>query len=367
MSMFEPYTDSLEKFYLLIRSDVSIKVLTLARLPTLVTLTFNNRSIVTIFILVSLILSLDACIAPVLSIRNQSTDAQAPIVAHTKSNLVFGAWVPAQFPLEGMNEDKQESAIYSLLEQGFNEYYFVMKDFTDTIEVSATEQLLESADDTTLKIFVILLPPSEGGSVVNYDWKGWISYFNSLKESHPSFSGFVMDDFNVLDEIRRVYLLNTMDRMDLSKFTDALSLKRRDVQFYPVMYLENGEFETLKKNYDKYMTGLILVSSLYKNITYLESDLARFSEMFSDKPLKYIVYITKTLADVPSDRLVMATLSVVSRLVEGIIIYVDTNYYIVGDFIDNYRNWKYISSIFEMEQLQIDDELEQLRSYEEFG
>ena len=218
-----------------------------------------------------------------------------------------------------------------------------------------------------LKYLSFCCPPSEGGSVVNYDWKGWISYFNSLKESHPSFSGFVMDDFNVLDEIRRVYLLNTMDRMDLSKFTDALSFKRKDVQFYPVMYLENGEFETLKKYYDKYMTGLILVSSLYKNITYLESNLARFSEMFIDKPLKYIVYITKTHADVPSDRLVMATLSVVSRWVEGIIIYVDTNYHVVGDFIDNYRNLKYISSIFEMERLQIDDEMEQLQLYEEFG
>ena len=72
-------------------------------------------------------------------------------------------------------------------------------------------------------------------------------YCNTLKEKHPSFLGFAIDDFNAIVDIRRIRLMNNMDLMGLSKFSAALSYKRDDVQFYPVMYVETGEFETLKK------------------------------------------------------------------------------------------------------------------------
>ena len=53
------------------------------------------------------------------------------------------------------------------------------------------------AYNTGLRIVIILLPPSEGGPMSSYDWKGWINYFNDLKSRHPfSFSGFAIDDFN---------------------------------------------------------------------------------------------------------------------------------------------------------------------------
>jgi hypothetical protein len=72
-----------------------------------------------------------------------------------------------------------------------------MTDFKDPKIVSSTEALLKAADKTNLKIILILLPPSEGGPSGNYDWKGWINYFNSIKEKYPhSFSSFTIDDFN---------------------------------------------------------------------------------------------------------------------------------------------------------------------------
>jgi len=44
------------------------------------------------------------------------------------------------------------------------------------------QKLLKVADETNLKIIIILLPPSESGnygaySDANYDWKGWVVYF----------------------------------------------------------------------------------------------------------------------------------------------------------------------------------------------
>ena len=74
-----------------------------------------------------------------------------------------------------------------------------MGNFKDPKLVDSTESLLQSVEnlDNDLKIMIILLPPSEGGLDGNYDWKGWIEYFNSLKQRHPnSFEGFTIDDFN---------------------------------------------------------------------------------------------------------------------------------------------------------------------------
>ena len=61
-----------------------------------------------------------------------------------------------------------------------------------------TENLLQSADGTKLRIIIILLPPSEAGRKGNFDWNGWIEYLNSLKAKYPtSLDGFVIDDFNL--------------------------------------------------------------------------------------------------------------------------------------------------------------------------
>jgi hypothetical protein len=151
--------------------------------------------------------------------------------------------------------------------------------------------------------------------------------------------------------------MNNMDLMGLSNFSSALSYKRDDVQFYPVMYVETGEFETLKEEYNKYAEGIILVSTLFHNLSYLENDFANLSKKFDNKPIKFIVYPIKSGFDAPSDRLIMATLSLASRWVDGIIIYVNTNHPVVQDYIHNHKDPKYMSAIGEIERLQVKDEI----------
>lgn len=109
----------------------------------------------------------------------------------------MGAWVPsnASFILEDLKGADQINAITALLDEGYDEYYFVMTDL-DPKSMSLTDELLSSADRTDLKIRIILLPPSEGGPSGNYDWNEWIDYFNSFKKHHKSFDGFTIDDFN---------------------------------------------------------------------------------------------------------------------------------------------------------------------------
>ena len=102
-----------------------------------------------------------------------------------------------------------------------------MRDYTNGTEAKKTEELLNSADKTDLKIFVILLPPSEGGTQANYNWEGWINYFNHLKSKHKSFEGFVIDDFNATSGERRSYMMNNMYIMSLTGLEEALKYKRR--------------------------------------------------------------------------------------------------------------------------------------------
>ena len=276
-------------------------------------------------------------------------------------DIILGAWVPTKLQLERLQVDEQINAIHTLLSEGFDEYYLVMRDFNNSAERGKIETLLKSTDTTNLKIIIILLPQGEGGTHANYDWKGWILYFNSVKESHPSFLGFAVDDFNAFVDIRRIRLMNSMDLMDLSNLSSALSYKREDVQFYPVMYVETGEFETLKEKYSKYTAGIILVSTLYQNVSYLEKDFAKFSKMFENKPIKYIIYPTKSGLNSPSDRLIMATFSIASRWVNGIIVYVNTGHPVVQDYLQNHKNPQYMSAIREMERLQVLHEIIDLR------
>lgn len=280
--------------------------------------------------------------------------------------VVFGAWVPFQLQLESMQGTKQVNAIHSLLSQEFDEYYFVMRNFNNSTETKAVEALLKLTDPTDLKIFIILLPPSEGGINASYDWKGWMLYFNSLKEKHPSFQGFAVDDFNAFVDLRRIYL-NNLDLMERSNFSSALSYKSNDVQFYPVMYFEAGGFETLKKEYNKYTEGIILVSTLFHNISHFENDFVNLRKVLDNKSIKFIVYPIKSGFDPPSDRLIMATLSIASRWVDGIIIYVNTNHPIVQDYIHNHKDPLYMSAIGEMERLQVKNEIVESRRDIRYG
>ena len=281
----------------------------------------------------------------------------------TKSKTNIGAWDPYQMPLEELQGRKQEKAIKALLEQGFSEYYFVMNDFNDSKAKRAIEKLLKSSDKTDLKILVILLPPSEGGPDGNYDWDGWIDYFNDLKDKHRSFKGFTIDDFNWISTRNDTKFWRNIDYMKYSNLSKALYEKREDVQFYPVIYFEGEGTNTEISEYSKFIDGVILASACYYNITNLEKNLLTFSRIFDNEPIRYVVYPTITYNysrynyNPPSDRLVMATLSIATKVADGILIWRELDSHVVEDYLSNHDDQKYLSKISKIEKLQIRDEI----------
>jgi hypothetical protein len=280
-----------------------------------------------------------------------------------RKTTIIGAWDPYQIPLEEIQGANQRKAIKTLLEQGFHEYYFVMKDFNDSKKKEATENLLKSADKTDLKILIILLPPSEGGPNGNYDWKGWIDYFNILKEKHKSFKGFTIDDFNWISTTNDTKFWKNIDYMIYSNLSKALHEKSQAVEFYPVLYFEGEGTDAVIAKYSRFIDGVILASACYYNITNLKKDLLTFAGMFDNEPIKYVVYPTTTYNytrhnyNPPSDRLVMATLSIATKVADGILIWRKTDSQVVEDYLSHYNDRDYLSNISMIEKLQIRDEL----------
>ena len=290
------------------------------------------------------------------------TTVQDLLLIDNQTNIT-GAYIPDTFRLEDMDGSTQRLAILEFLEQGFNEYYFVMDNFRDPEEVKSTEKLLDAADNTELKIVIILLPPSEGGPRSSYDWKGWVSYFNELKTRHSSsFSGFAIDDFNWISTRNDTRFWRNIDFMLDSNLTDALKGKRSDVKFCPVVYFEGLRNGIVATEYGEYIDTIILVSASYYNVSRLETNLMQFKELFPGKPTRYIVYPTITYNytrqgyDPPSDRLVMATLSIATRSVDGIILWHKIDGHLVQDYLDYRENPNYLRALYVMELLQIADE-----------
>lgn len=84
--------------------------------------------------------------------------------------------------------------------------------------------------------------------------------------------------------------------------------------------------------------------------------------MFDNKPIEYIVYptitynYTKQGYTPPSDRLVMATLSIATRAADGIIIWHKIDSHVIQDYLLHRESPNYLQAIYTMEQLQIADE-----------
>jgi hypothetical protein len=281
----------------------------------------------------------------------------------TNVDRIMGAYIPDTLHLEKMEGPNQTRAISEFLQKGFDEYYFVMDNFWDAREIDSTERLLNAADNTGLKTVIILLPPSEGGPMSSYDWKGWINYFNDLKIRHPSsFSGFAIDDFNWISTRNDTKFRKNIDFMLDSTLADALIGKRSDVKFCPVVYFEGLGNEVVAKEYGKYIDTLVWVSASYYNVSRLETNLSMVREMFPGKATRYIVYPTITYNytrqgfDPPSDRLVMATLSIATRSVDGIILWHKIDGHLARDYLNYRQNPNYLHALYVMEQLQIADE-----------
>ncbi|HZA07438.1 MAG TPA: PDZ domain-containing protein [Nitrososphaeraceae archaeon] len=300
----------------------------------------------------------------------------------------FGMWAPYQQPLESIqNTTEQKKAIDAIVKQGYSEYYFALSDFKSKLETSMTENLLQSADGSKLKIIIILLPPSEAGPKGNFDWNGWIGYLNSLKTRHPSsLDGFVIDDFNFFNNFVHTTKQNNnhnnkknhddvnnnaikfpkenVSFMIKSNLEEALQKKRQDLHFYPLLYFEGIKTNDVKRHYYNNTDGIILASTDYYNVTELAHNLNVFSKVFNNKPIRYVVYTARTSTYInqnyspPSDRLILSTLSIANKsgVVKGIVVWRNTNSPVIRDYLSNMNDTEYLSVVSMMEKLQVKDE-----------
>ena len=279
-------------------------------------------------------------------------------------DFTVGLWTPinTSFALQHLKGEEQKKAMDTLLKKGYREYYYVMNNFEDPKSLKMTDDLLETANKTNLKIIIILLPPSEGGPDTSYDWKGWIKYFNSLEKKYPrSFGGFTIDDFNWISTRTETKFKNNIDFMEYSGLSELLEDKSKDVKFYPTVYFEGRKTGIVVKKYDNFIDGLIVASGCYYNVSTLERQLHIFSEIFK-KPIRYIIYPTITYNyskldySPPSDRLIMATLSIASNSSDGLIIWRDPNNPVIQEHMNNRHDKQYLSDISNSKEKQISDE-----------
>jgi hypothetical protein len=301
-------------------------------------------------------------------ITNSSSEIHSTSI--TEIDRTVGVWGPfsnSSHNLEQLWGINQSGAISDIISQGFDEYYFVMSNFENPNQIDSTESLLQSAEnlDRDLKIIVIVLPPSEGGPNGNYDWEGWIEYFNSLKKRYPnSFEGFTIDDFNWISTRNDTRFEYNIDFMDHSNLIDALQHKREDVKFFPTVYFEGKMTDVVIDEYLNYVDGIIAVSGCYYNVSALEPQLHLFEELFDNKPIRYVVYptithnYTRQNYSPPSDQLVLSTLSIASRTVDGIIIWHKIDSPVIQEYLRNIDSSEaYISKMNRMKEVQIEEEL----------
>jgi len=280
-------------------------------------------------------------------------------------NIPVGLWTPinSSYVLQHLNGAEQKKAIEFLLKMGYQEYYYVMNNFEDTTAVKTTDELLDNANKTNLKIIIILLPPSEGGINTSYNWKGWIKYFNSLEKKYPkSFEGFTIDDFNWISTRSNTKFKNNVDFMEDTELSDELKHKSENVKFYPTVYFEGTKTGLVVNKYKNFIDGLVVASGCYYNVSTLDKQLQIFSEIFN-KPIRYVVYPTITYNyskldyEPPTDRLIRATLSIASNSSDGLVIWRDADSPVIQEHLENRHDKRYLLDISNSKELQIDDEI----------
>ncbi|MFN2434197.1 MAG: hypothetical protein ABR515_02360 [Nitrososphaeraceae archaeon] len=282
----------------------------------------------------------------------------------TAENTTVGLWTPmnTSFALQHLEGVKQKKGMDTLLKKGYDEYYYVMNNFEDPKSRKITEELLDAANKTNLRIIIILLPPSEGSPSTSYNWDGWIKYFNSLERKYPrSFEGFTIDDFNWISTRSDTKFKNNMDFMEYSELSKELKHKSKYVKFYPTVYFEGTKTGIVVNKYKNFIDGLVVASGCYYNVSTLERQLEIFSQIF-DKPIKYVVYPTITYNysklnySPPTDRLIMATLSIALNSSDGLIIWRDADNPVIQEHMENRHDKQYLSNISNSKDVQISDE-----------
>ncbi len=299
-----------------------------------------------------------------IGIENGNNSLTASRQLNTK-DITVGLWTPMNnsFALQHLEGEEQKKAIDTLLNKGYQEYYYVMNNFEDPKSLKLTESLLKTANKTNLKIIIILLPPSEGGSDTSYDWDGWIRYFNSLEKKYASsFEGFTIDDFNWISTKSNTKFKNNMDFMEYTMLSKSLEHKSKNVKFYPTVYFEGKKTGIIVKKYNNFIDGLVVASGCYYNVSILERQLDMFSAIFK-KPMRYIVYPTITYNysrldySPPTDLLIMATLSIASTSSHGLIVWRDLDNPVIQEHMKYRHDKQYLLDISNSKQAQIKEEI----------
>jgi hypothetical protein len=151
----------------------------------------------------------------------------------------------------------------------------------------------------------------------------------------------------------------------------ALQNKRKDLNFFPLIYFEGMDTNEVKRSFYNYSDGIILASKEYYNVSDLQHNLNIFSKVFYNKPIRYVIYTTPTSSYIeqgyspPSDRLILATLSIANKAhgMDGIIAWRNTNNHVMLDYMSNINNTQYLSFVSMMEDFQMKDENKSGQTY----
>jgi hypothetical protein len=149
--------------------------------------------------------------------------------------------------------------------------------------------------------------------------------------------------------------------MEHSELSKLLEHKSKDVKFYPTVYFEGKKTGIVVKKYNNFIDGLVVASGCYYNVSSLKKELRIFEEIFK-KPIRYMIYPTITYNyskqdySPPTDRLIMATLSIASNSTDGLIIWRDLDNPVIQEHMKSRHNNQYLSDISKHKEIQISDE-----------
>jgi hypothetical protein len=157
-----------------------------------------------------------------------------------------------------------------------------------------------------------------------------------------------------------------------------LEKKRKDLHFYPLIYIEGTKTNTVKSEFYNLTDGIVLASADFYNITKLEHNLDVFGKVFSNssKTIRYLIYTAPTSNFLlqgyypPSDRLILATLSTAldsSAVDKGIIIWRNTGNPAILDYLSNQNNLRYQNFVSLMKDLQLKDENDTEKMTQDFA
>ena len=132
------------------------------------------------------------------------------------------------------------------------------------------------------------------------------------------------------------------------------------MKFYPTVYFEGTKTGIVVKKYNNFIDGLVVASGCYYNVSILERQLEIFSEILQAYEICSVSTITYNYSKLdyspPTDRLIMATLSIALNSSDGLIIWRDADNPVIQEHMENRHDEQYLSNISNSKDVQISDE-----------